>query len=686
MWYLCLRASGSRARLAVAVWLSLGVPAATEAGITGHWTSFQDWEYATTQMPDLDQGRGVGPGVIALPNNGYMYCAPTATNNVLLYAIHHGSAQLLAGWSAPPGYNPAPGNWFDWRAGPAGTDAFYNHGGTNVAQFGTLMGTHAFNGTSFLGIYRGARIAFGPRFNIQGYLMSPFYTPNLTRVGQAGMERGAIIVVVGYYQILGYALGYPVVARTGGHVLTLSRARRLGPNCWAWCRDPADDLVPFPPPQAVLTAQDNFRDRAYTVVDGWVLYAQPGFPLHFRYVSAFLGPGAAPPGQVLLLDGFLTVRPRSALVRRAFGGAVGVPSLERVEPATWSDASQIEELIPSPSGTEILDYAQFGAGAAAVILTAPATEGGPAQVWLVNQYTSESEMVAEIAGATALVAGMPPDVWVHAGDTIHLVWIDPTEAEYPDGDPPGALLGSITLPGNAELVRFDDRNRRLLAFDMDDRVVHFVTPADPPLIESRALPAEFPAGNGLSGDVEVLDDADGAFLASVDGATSVVELDLGDPISVTGVVNVAGIAEVCDVAIGDGRLFVSGDQQVKEYERDMDGEWVEVAEGDFAGTEVEDAFRVVRSQTNFDPALHEGKDYNNVNPPELVPGAIAPPCLGDVDGDGVVGILDLGILLKSWGLVPGPFLFHPADLDPDFNIGIVDLLVLLAHWGPCPAP
>jgi hypothetical protein len=102
------------------------------------------------------------------------------------------------------------------------------------------------------------------------------------------MQRAAVIVVVGYYQVLGQSLGFPIVARTGGHVMTLTRARRLGMNCAALCRDPADDLVPPAGPQTWIT-QDGFRDRAFTAVDGWVLYAQPGFPLHYRYIGTPVG-------------------------------------------------------------------------------------------------------------------------------------------------------------------------------------------------------------------------------------------------------------------------------------------------------------------------------------------------------------------------------------------------------------
>ena len=55
-------------------------------------------------------------------------------------------------------------------------------------------------------------------------------------------------------------------------------------------------------------------------------------------------------------------------------------------------------------------------------------------------------------------------------------------------------------------------------------------------------------------------------------------------------------------------------------------------------------------------------------------------CVGDVDGDGTVGINDFLDLLAAWG--PNPR--HPADLDFDGEVGILDFLILLANWGPCP--
>ena len=57
--------------------------------------------------------------------------------------------------------------------------------------------------------------------------------------------------------------------------------------------------------------------------------------------------------------------------------------------------------------------------------------------------------------------------------------------------------------------------------------------------------------------------------------------------------------------------------------------------------------------------------------------------IGDLDGDGSIGVKDLLILLGSWGpcadcKLPGDC---PADLDDDCTVGVKDLLILLGNWG-----
>jgi hypothetical protein len=55
-------------------------------------------------------------------------------------------------------------------------------------------------------------------------------------------------------------------------------------------------------------------------------------------------------------------------------------------------------------------------------------------------------------------------------------------------------------------------------------------------------------------------------------------------------------------------------------------------------------------------------------------------CPWDIDGDGLVGGADLGLLVNAWGTAKSA-----ADLDADGTVGGADLALLLGSYGPCGA-
>jgi hypothetical protein len=57
---------------------------------------------------------------------------------------------------------------------------------------------------------------------------------------------------------------------------------------------------------------------------------------------------------------------------------------------------------------------------------------------------------------------------------------------------------------------------------------------------------------------------------------------------------------------------------------------------------------------------------------------VAEPCVGDIDGDGNVGPVDVSILLGAWGTSGA------ADLDASGDVGSPDLAIVLGAWGACP--
>jgi hypothetical protein len=54
---------------------------------------------------------------------------------------------------------------------------------------------------------------------------------------------------------------------------------------------------------------------------------------------------------------------------------------------------------------------------------------------------------------------------------------------------------------------------------------------------------------------------------------------------------------------------------------------------------------------------------------------------GDVNGDGVVNVQDLLLLLGAWGMCPEPPIECPEDLNDDGSVDVLDLLVVLGNWG-----
>jgi hypothetical protein len=53
--------------------------------------------------------------------------------------------------------------------------------------------------------------------------------------------------------------------------------------------------------------------------------------------------------------------------------------------------------------------------------------------------------------------------------------------------------------------------------------------------------------------------------------------------------------------------------------------------------------------------------------------------LGDIDGNGAVGVTDSLLILGAWGDCTEDCCL--ADLDLDGDVGISDFLILLAYWG-----
>jgi V8-like Glu-specific endopeptidase len=111
---------------------------------------------------------------------------------------------------------------------------------------------------------------------------------------------------------------------------------------------------------------------------------------------------------------------------------------------------------------------------------------------------------------------------------------------------------------------------------------------------------------------------------------------------------------------------------------EVDGGWFQkqFAIGDFVSPNDQFMIRFIASDTDPQSVVEAGVDGV-----QLISLGCAEGPLGDLDGDGLVGITDLLILLGEWGPCADPCPpFCPADLDENCDVGSSDFLLLLGNW------
>jgi hypothetical protein len=91
------------------------------------------------------------------------------------------------------------------------------------------------------------------------------------------------------------------------------------------------------------------------------------------------------------------------------------------------------------------------------------------------------------------------------------------------------------------------------------------------------------------------------------------------------------------------------------------------------GVEPSDPFWIIFNQNESQEMVAEATQWVEDNLVEPL------GCPADLNGDGVVNVSDLLVLLSAWGDNPG----HAADLNGDGVVNVSDLLLLLGSWGAC---
>ena len=453
------------------------------------YTNDANFSVQVTGMPDLDQRRAAASGIVGLPNNGAMYCVPTATMNTIMYAANHGFPQLA----------PGPGNWQ--------SQALYNTAGSNLTTLGALMGTDPVNGTGGSGWYTGAWVWLLPsnKFVITSDYASNFYSPTFLSLSKKAMLGQLVSLAYGRYELRQVVGNLATVgARTGGHAITFSRAVANGGVNTLYIRDPADDSQD-------LFSQSQFGDKTFAMTDFVAIGSN-----FIRVMSAINYPQND--GLIRFVDGVVTIRPKCGY---AFTNT-DVARIRFFQPIkllgfTYPD---IRDFV-SPTGTPLLDVALLPDfdGFAAIVQGGGST---PNSIHIVDMLTGQSQQVAQLPSATKLHFDRHRALFAIAGTQLVEYDLARSNPLVGSATPPFAPTALTTSDPNDELVVLSVPGRRLMIY--------------PGSIGATPRLLQLPQNVALAGDGSVIvNPLDGHWWLCSHGSNSLFEVYMPPPGGVAGI-------------------------------------------------------------------------------------------------------------------------------------------------------
>lgn len=622
----------------------LGSTAARGDVVTAQWINNTAYSYEITHMPDFDQRRSPAPGIPGLPANGGMYCVPTSTVNLMAYAANHGF----------PFLEPGPGAWH--------LQALYNEATNAITIMGIYMGTDPQDGTNGAGWIDGtnqwlADAGVAGLFTATQSYHTGLIGPNLNLIAKKGIQGNIVSIAYGRYERIGTVNGIPLYDRTGGHAVTVAKAERVGSLQKLWVRDPADDPAD--------SSQSVFVNRLWNVT--YVLaYVQTNSGNVQRLFSALDYQVPAIGEKVRFIDGMVTLRPKFGLSFINTGG----PTLVLTSPIVLQGANPVPTQINVNVPGALLDAIM--ANDLTEAFTLQELPGLPARLHRIDVATGESQPLSELPGADQIASSPKPAVYVMSETQLQCIDL---AAEIPQ---PTTI--PLPLPGSA--ITYDSvKNETVVLSVPARRLMRYRNLQDPPTL------MEIPTSIPLMGMAKIaIDPTTGLYWFVSQGTHRMHGWNLnaaGGP--VFDQAELPGKQQPLSVDFDDqGHMFVSHSEGVMELRHaGAAAGWVVLPDSPFANAPGGTAFRITKSETNFDPALHNGPGWVNISPEQLTFGQLVPDCHGDVNRSGVTNVTDLLIVINSWGPCPiGPC---PADAAGTGRVvNVEDLLAVIGGWGPCP--
>ena len=525
------------------------------------------FNYRICHVPDIDQLRAPGssPLVFGLPEDGKMYCAPTAAMNWVTYIANHGYPQL----------QPYPGNW---QLGPPGDPGVYNAMSMGLISMGSVMKTDPTTGTGGYDAEKGLQewldVNVPGQFVVSHFYASGSYSPTFAAMAISAISGKLVIPVLGWYSNPGSDLPH---IRDGGHVVSLVAATQddaASVDPVMGIRDPANDNQ--------LTTQSPFATDSYNITNvyGTFGYEDKNGVTHTykRTQSRVMGYGSG------YLDEYFTISPK-------FGLTASDDSLILIKLINLLGQDQPERLtFTSSTGGKISDLAVHPE-----LTKHPYLVEGSNTIWQVDTLTGQSSSFAVVDNPRRIVFGGPKQS-LFALLPRHLISLDRD----------GVQQRRALLPTPLDAIAFDESKKRLVGVSRDARRLFFFdTDLNP--TGAVALPA-VPDNGRLSLSVNP---TDGTIWLRSDASPGLLRLRSDGERLEAMEVRLEAVRDSVGLYVDErGHLFVSEDGILAEF--DSDGR--RVMRSPFSGKPAGAILQMLRLFSNFDPETMSGRAFRNVLP------------------------------------------------------------------------
>lgn len=609
-------------------------------------------------VPDFDQARLPIFDVPGLPGGGSMYCFPTSAVNWMNYIAGRGY----------PNLDPGAG-WHGNASGPVYIEI------TNlIADMGVMMSTSATGGTGVNGILAGTQAALDAAypgdFDVLFWSCSRGVCPDYSTITNNMRDGRLVILGIGWYSADDENPGN--FNRNGGHAVCLTGADDyfLPSRTWRYTDPGFDSDNPDQPfNQSPYVTHDTpvqmqswtFNNTVDATLPRLMDYTSPAFVDGYTVITANFGWAARP-------------------------DLTGVDQLSApINPTHSNPVQRPITSFDSPDGTAIDDVLLYPQLDRVLVRThGNPTTGHPGGVNMVMADGSV-RFVRSGAGVLSMIFSRNLELFVLESNSL-VRYRENASGSWTE-------MARRSFAQGFDAIAYDDATDEVVCIDGSRGVM---TRFDQDLanlpIDEMLPPGVRPVGPlsialSPSDDTYVIADSDSGELLHIDrgGMRSREHILLARQF----------FAELQQTAGGGGgggagkvsyqdlhftaslaRVLVPAGGIIREYTRTATG-FERTSNSRFAGQPSGPSLTFSESRTNFDPALHSGPGWENVEPTEFAP--VVSSCTTDLNQNGVVDFGDLATALANFGIAELIGDLGDADLDGDCDFG--DIGLVLADFG-----